>query len=108
MALENTPPFDGADGAGIARYIRASFAIVGNCVLCILHLSKRSKEVMTSTDLFSKSRSQASCIFLNCVAKVATHMHIVVILVMPFNVSRQSAVYPGERPVAVITPRLSA
>ena len=26
------------------------------------------------------------------------------VLVMPFNVSRQSGVFPGERPVAVITP----
>ena len=60
MALENTPLSDGADDAGIARYIRASFAIVGNCVFCILHHSKRSKEAMTSTDLISKSRSQAS------------------------------------------------
>ena len=40
MALENTPLSDGADDAGIARYIRASFVIVGNCVLCILHHSK--------------------------------------------------------------------
>ena len=42
MALENTPLSDGADDAVIARYIRASFAIVGNCVLCILHHSRRS------------------------------------------------------------------
>ena len=59
MALENTPLSDGADDAGIARYIRASFAIVGKRVLCILHHSKQSKEATTSTDLFSKSRSQA-------------------------------------------------
>ena len=33
----------------------------GNCVLCIFHRhSKGSKEVMTSTDLISGSRSQAS------------------------------------------------
>ena len=44
MALENTSLSDGADDAGIARYIRASFAIAGNCVLCILHHSQRSKE----------------------------------------------------------------
>ena len=57
MALEKTPL---SDRWNIARYIRASFAIVGNCVLCILHHSKRSKEAMTTTDLFSKSRSQTS------------------------------------------------
>ena len=44
MALENTSLSDGADDAGIARYIRASFAIVGNCVLCNLHHSQPSKE----------------------------------------------------------------
>ena len=61
MALENTPLSDGADDAGIARYFRASFAItVGNCVSVVhLHHSKRSKEAMTSTDLYCKSRSQA-------------------------------------------------
>ena len=63
MALENTPLSDGADDAGIARYIRASFAIVGYCVLCILHHSRRSKEATTSTDLFSMSRSQAIELF---------------------------------------------
>ena len=42
MALENTPLSDGADDAGMARYIRASFALVGNCVLCILLHSKGS------------------------------------------------------------------
>ena len=55
LALENTPLSDGADDAGIARYFRASFAIVGNCVLCIFHYSKGSKEAMTSTDLISES-----------------------------------------------------
>ena len=60
LALENTPLSDGVDDAGIARYFRASFAIVGNCVLCILHHSKRSKEAMTSTDLISESRSQVT------------------------------------------------
>ena len=39
MVHENTSLSDGADDAGIARYTRASFAIVGNCVLCILHHS---------------------------------------------------------------------
>ena len=58
MALDNT---DGEDDAGIARYFRTSFAIAGNCVLCILHHSKGSnyKEAMTSTDLIPESRSQA-------------------------------------------------
>ena len=79
MALENTPLSDGADDARIARYIRASFAIVGDCVFCILHHSKGSKEAMTSTDLISESRSQASYSSskVTCVAKTATHMHIV-------------------------------
>ena len=79
--LENTPLSDGADNTRIARYIRAaSFAIVGNCVLCILYHSKRSKEAMTSTDLISESRSQASysSFIVNCVVKTATHMHIIV------------------------------
>ena len=51
-----------------------------NCVLCILNHSKRSKEVKTSTDLISESRSQASysSFKVNCVAKTATHMHVVV------------------------------
>ena len=93
------------DDAGIARYIRACLAIAGNCVLCSLHHSKRSKEARTSTDLFSKSGSHASYSLTVRVAKTATHMHIVV---HPCNavqcVYRQSGVFPGERPVAVITP----
>ena len=84
MALKNTPLSDGADDAGIASYILASFAIVGNCVLCILHHSKRSKEAMTSTDLISVSRSQASYSYfkVNCMCRedcYTRHMHIVVL-----------------------------
>ena len=88
MALENTPLSDGADDAGIAGYIRASFAIVGNCVLCILHHSKGSKEAMTSSDLLSNSRSQASY-SLTVLRRLLHTCTLLFILVMPFNVSRQ-------------------
>ena len=109
MALENTPLSDGADDAGIARYIRASFAIVGNCVLCILHHSKRSKEAMASTDLISESQTKHHIppLKLTVLRRLLHTCTLLFILIMPFNVSRQIKVLCslGERPVAVITPR---
>ena len=85
MALENTPLSDGADDAGIAGQVHSSkLCNSGKLPIVNLRHFKRSKEAMTSTDLISESRRPASYSFfkVNCVAKTATHMHIVV---HPYN-----------------------